>query len=154
MITLTTRHHSKALPADLELSRVVGFDQAGRIVVNDFDAFNPNASNDVFLFGLTLCCNASDKGVEDGIVCRGCYGYHETGNYLFRSHGFPGFDPLTQIRVTADEYAGVDVEGIAALHDVTVRRYPKSVSLRGEWANLHAVHAAASTAAAVASASV
>lgn len=26
-------------------------------------------------YGLTLCCEASDKGWEDGVVCRKCFRY-------------------------------------------------------------------------------
>lgn len=29
---------------------------------------------DGLVYCLTPCCNASDKGVEDGVVCRACYG--------------------------------------------------------------------------------
>jgi hypothetical protein len=43
---------------------VVGLDAEGRIVVDMGH----------WLFGLTLCCNAFDKGMEDGVYCRACYG--------------------------------------------------------------------------------
>lgn len=70
------------VPANIE--NVVGIDSEGRIVVDHFDALADDAKDGAFLFGLTLCCNASDKGVEDGVVCRGCYGYDDTGAYHFR----------------------------------------------------------------------
>lgn len=83
------------VPADL--SNVVGMDDEGRIVVDHFDALADDAKDGAFLFGLTLCCNASDKGVEDGVVCRGCYSYDDTGMYHFRNMAdpscpFPGVD--------------------------------------------------------------
>lgn len=107
----TVSGRKAVLPADLDADRVVGLDPAGRIVVNDFDAFNaePTVICGYFtapsLFGLTLCCNAYDKGVEDGIVCRGCYGYDEVGDYLPRAADgtFPDLDP----RVGLDPCTGV-----------------------------------------------
>lgn len=80
-----------------------GLDPEGRIVIDNFDALNQPYSEHwmtrPFLFGLTLCCNASDKGVEDGVVCRACYG-EESGSYLYmQSNGtFPGLD---RVKVTA-----------------------------------------------------
>lgn len=47
------------------LPRIVGLSGEGRIVVDD--GFG-------YLFGLTLCHNAYDKGGEDGVYCRICYG--------------------------------------------------------------------------------
>lgn len=96
MTTFTTASGRTAtLPKGLDLARVAGLDEDGRIVVDDFDARNATTEG-AFMFGLTLCCNASDKGVEDGVVCRGCYGFNETGNYLFRAADgtFPGLDPI------------------------------------------------------------
>ena len=102
-ITLTTESgRTKELPLNLDPERVVGLDPDGRIVVNDFDAFNAEPKEiggivmQPFLFGLTLCCNASDKGLEDGVACRGCYSYEEAGSYLFRAPdgSFPGLDPV------------------------------------------------------------
>lgn len=76
-----------------EPERVVGLDPEGRILVND---------GGDFLFGLTLCCNASDKGTESGIACRGCYGTEETGAYYFEAHyadvADVVADPLKEIR--------------------------------------------------------
>jgi len=78
----------RRIPADLE--NVVGIASDGRIVVDSFDAFNGSESEVAghtmrpFLFGLTLCCNAYDKGVEDGVVCRRCYSYDDSGDYYFR----------------------------------------------------------------------
>lgn len=96
--------------------RIAGLDPDGRIVVDDFDARNsepevrgPYADgrsyvHRPFMFGLTLCCQASDKGVEDGIVCRGCYSYEETGNYLYKEDdgSFPGLDPIADLYKAAD----------------------------------------------------
>lgn len=106
---VTVSGRSRDLPDDLEHRRVAGLDPEGRIVVDDFDARNRPADQPEgalgapFLFGLTLCCNASDKGVEDGVVCRGCYGYDEVGAYLFREPdgSFPGLDPVASIE---DDY--------------------------------------------------
>lgn len=61
---------TRALHADLA-KRVQGLTANGRVVVDDGYGY---------LFGLTLCCNAYDKGVEDGVVCRSCYG-SDTGEY-------------------------------------------------------------------------
>lgn len=114
-----------------EPERIVGLDEGGRVVIDSFDAFNsepemrgPYADgrsyvHRPFLFGLTLCCNASDTGIDSGIVCRGCYGfpgewvpedtnrrgevvpahYADAGNYLYKEDDgtFPGLDPLDRI---------------------------------------------------------
>lgn len=91
----TRSGRNRSFLSEMDPTRIVGLDADGRIVVNDFDAFRPDRASTVrnyggvdvtespFLFGLTLCCNASDKGVEDGVVCRGCYGEWDTGNYVF-----------------------------------------------------------------------
>lgn len=55
-----------------------------------------------YLFGLTLCCNAYDKGSMDGVVCCACYGDNETGAdigaYLpLTADGFVGLDPVASI---------------------------------------------------------
>jgi hypothetical protein len=102
-ITITTESgRTQVLPDTLDPDRVAGLDFEGRIVVDDFDARNAepidlgNAGTlNPFMFGLTLCCNASDKGIEDGVVCRGCYGYEDTGNYIYRDKdgNFPDLDP-------------------------------------------------------------
>lgn len=105
MDLITASGRRKALPENLDPARVAGLDPEGRIVVDDFDARNaePRAvgghTMQPFMFGLTLCCNASDKGVEDGVVCRGCYSAEETGAYLFRTDEgtFPGLDPVASI---------------------------------------------------------
>lgn len=80
------------------VDEVVGLDGAGRIVVDQFGALNKEEpSRNDFLFALTLCCNASDKGIEDGVVCRGCYRDDDTGDYLFfdeTTGTFPGLDPI------------------------------------------------------------
>lgn len=103
MTTIVTKSGArKEIPANLKLERIAGLDPEGRIVVND--------SAPSFLFGLTLCCNASDKGAADGIVCRGCYGMDgdlavsrdgrkviaDTGDYLFPTPdgSYQGLDAL------------------------------------------------------------
>lgn len=109
MNIVTASGRSKALPANLDPERVVGLDADGRIVVNDFDAFNREPSViagwtiQPFLFGLTLCCNASDKGVDDGVVCRGCYDTLDVGSYLYRAADgtFPDLDPISHLDTAA-----------------------------------------------------
>jgi len=78
-------------PGQLTRDKIAGLDSEGRIVVDMFDA--RNGSGD-YLFGLTLCCNASDKGTEMGVVCRGCYSSHDVGSYLWKAEdgSFPGLD--------------------------------------------------------------
>lgn len=111
----TASGRSKTLPENLNLERVAGLDEEGRIVVDDHDAQNPTATgitytdwsgekrtDPPFMFGLTLCCNASDKGTEDGICCRGCYGTEpnaDAGNYLHKAEdgSFPGLDPVVRV---------------------------------------------------------
>jgi hypothetical protein len=104
---VTASGRAKALPANLDPERVVGLDADGRIVVDDFGALNSPAptpehnpfADAPFLFGHTLCCNASDKGVEDGVVCRGCYDTVDVGSYLYREADgtFPGLDPISHL---------------------------------------------------------
>lgn len=92
---------TRELPEHLDPVRIAGLDPEGRIVVDDFDARNAEPASDQapFMFGLTLCCDAYDKGVEDGIVCRGCYDTRDVGSYLFREPDgtFPELDPITSI---------------------------------------------------------
>lgn len=57
--------------------RVAGLDPEGRIVVH----FYPDSPDGGWRFGLTLCCDASDKGGQSGVVCRGCYGDADVGVY-------------------------------------------------------------------------
>jgi len=90
--TITTASgRTRTLPATLAPERVLGLDEDGRFVV----AVTDDAP---FLFGLTLCCDASDKGAEHGIVCRGCYGSEEVGNYLWRNPDgtYDGLDPVVE----------------------------------------------------------
>lgn len=88
MTTITTESgRTKHLPAHIERDRVIGLDPEGRIVVDDFGALTkPYELHPVLgaptVFALTLCCNAYDKGAEGGVVCRKCYSYDETGDYL------------------------------------------------------------------------
>lgn len=56
---------------------VIGLDPEGRVVVR----YGYGEGRQSWTFGLTLCCNASDKGVESGVVCRGCYGDSDVGSY-------------------------------------------------------------------------
>ncbi len=99
---VTASGRTRTLPPALDASRVAGLDPDGRIVVDDFDARNAETRMiggwpaRPFMFALTLCCAASDKGVEDGVVCRACYSYDETGDYLYREAdgSFPGLDPV------------------------------------------------------------
>jgi outer membrane receptor for monomeric catechols len=56
--------------------RVLGLDADGRIVVN----YYPDDEDGGWTFGLTLCCNASNKGIESGVVCRACYGTRPTAD--------------------------------------------------------------------------
>lgn len=78
------------LPEHIDSERVLGLDEDGRIVVNDFGA------DADFVFGLTLCCDAYDKGVEDGVVCRACYSDSDIGSYIYRNADgeFPGIDRI------------------------------------------------------------
>lgn len=52
---------------------IVGKDAEGRVIAQVV------ILDEVMLFALTSCCLASDKGVEDGIVCRRCYRYLDAG---------------------------------------------------------------------------
>lgn len=57
-------------PEDAAEVIVAGLDHEGRVVVN----YYPGAPDGGWTFALTKCCNASDKGVEAGVVCRACRG--------------------------------------------------------------------------------
>lgn len=89
-------------PGQLTRAMVAGLDEDGRIVIDRFEARthaqSPSGGR-AYVFGLTLCCNASDKGTEDGVVCRGCYSDADTGNYLYRADdgSFPGLDQTDHI---------------------------------------------------------
>lgn len=89
---VTASGRTRALPDHVNPDEVVGLDPDGRIVV-----YEPWMSD--YAFGLTLCCDAYDKGAEWGIVCRACYGDEEAGAYLWRDAdgGFEGLDPLTKV---------------------------------------------------------
>lgn len=87
---------------------IAGIDPEGRVVVDWFDARNSEPTHvaghvmQPFMFGLTLCCQASDKGCEDGVYCRGCYGASDrpdAGAYLYRADdgSFPGLDPIKSL---------------------------------------------------------
>ncbi|GAB3081162.1 hypothetical protein GCM10027053_52190 [Intrasporangium mesophilum] len=53
------------------IERVQGLSDEGRVVVDDGYGY---------LFGLTLCCDAYDKGSVGGACCRACYG-DDAGEY-------------------------------------------------------------------------
>lgn len=115
---VTASGRRKVLPNGLETERVAGLDADGRIVVDDFGAREMPAgakfiTGEPYVFGLTLCCNASDKGMEDGVGCRGCHGLEgdlavardgrkviaDIGSYLYRAKdgSFPGLDPISHL---------------------------------------------------------
>lgn len=54
-----------------------GWDQANLDAVVGLDALWGDiigeSKADAFRWGVTFCCGASDKGVDDGIVCRRCF---------------------------------------------------------------------------------
>ena len=143
MITIRTASGTtRQLPADLELGRVVGLDLAGRIVVDDFDAMSTPVPpveeytfrDAPFVFGLTLCCNASDKGGENGVYCRGCYGTEmnaDTGEYLYRMADgtFPGLDPMVGFRAPFALF-GDSLGETAADVDASVKWRRTTVSVR------------------------
>lgn len=52
---------------DASADAVVGLDEDG------YPVAAAGYRGDRWYFGLTMCCGASFKGVEDGIVCRACY---------------------------------------------------------------------------------
>lgn len=93
LVTVSGRR--RELPEGLDPKRVAGVDEDSRIVMADPEGDEAPP----FLFGLTLCCNAYDKGVEHGIVCRGCYGDDDIGNYLWRDEDgdYYGLDPVDHI---------------------------------------------------------
>ena len=90
----TASGRTRRVAPHIDIDTILGLDLAGRIVVHE-EWMGEHA------FGLTLCCNAYDKGVEDGVVCRGCYGYDEVGDYLYREVDgtFPGLDPISHLDV-------------------------------------------------------
>lgn len=91
MIMVTTESgRTRDLPDHVDPDEVLGLDPDGRIVIRE------EWMSD-YAFGLTLCCDAFDKGAEYGVVCRACYG-DEAGAYLFRDPDgtFPGLDPITK----------------------------------------------------------
>ena len=58
------RHWTPAM-----LARVVGFDQDDFPIAEYVDRDTSWRQ----LYGMTLCCGAQFKGLEDGIGCRSCY---------------------------------------------------------------------------------
>lgn len=128
----------RRLPTNLEPGRVAGLDSEGRIVVDDFAARTSNPlvraglTMRPFMFGLTLCCNASDKGVEDGVACRGCYGMEEIGSYLHKADDgtFPGLDPVVQFRMTRTAELDAKLASHGPPLTISVTVLPRSVILR------------------------
>lgn len=105
MLTFTTQSGRTFEVKDdfYQPERIVGLDPDGRIVVDTFNVLTSETpSSRDFVFGLTLCHQASDKGYEDGIYCRACGGAGpnaDAGNYLYRAPDgtFPGLDPIVAI---------------------------------------------------------
>lgn len=64
-------------PVNPGTMKVLGLDGEGRIVVH----YYPDSPDGGWTFGLTLCCQATDKGSEFMVVCRGCYGTDDIGSY-------------------------------------------------------------------------
>lgn len=96
MATITTKSGRTAtLMAHVDQSLVLGLDRDGRIVMDSTD------DDCGFLFALTLCCQAYDKGASDGVVCRSCYGMDDVGAYLFidpKSGACPDLDVLVSLQ--------------------------------------------------------
>lgn len=103
MIITTKGGRTKELPEHMDPARVAGLDEDGRIVVDDFGArsYSGPAKDRPHMFGLTLCCNAYDKGYEDGVYCRRCAGakpHADVGNYLFpMNDAYPDLDEVESI---------------------------------------------------------
>jgi hypothetical protein len=110
MSRLTIRTRSGAcriVDSAVDAETIVGLDPDGRLVVDTFgDAFHPDRrkieQSTPFLFGLTLCCNAYDKGGECDVYCRACYGgaaNADAGAYLYMAADgtYPGFDPAVSV---------------------------------------------------------
>lgn len=98
----TASGRTRRVPAHVDTTTILGLDEDGRVVVQlDWMAEGPEP----YAFGLTLCCDAFDKGAEHGVVCRACYGAkppHDSGNYLFfrdEAGNFIGLDPLVELTV-------------------------------------------------------
>lgn len=94
---------TRRLPDHVDLDGVRGLDPEGRIVV---DPFPGHLQPPEYLFALTLCCDAYDKGSMGAVVCRACYGAApdaDIGDYLFRRDDgtYPGLDPVEE--VTTDD---------------------------------------------------
>lgn len=100
----TASGRTRRVAPHVDTTTILGLDEDGRVVVQeDWMKKEPDA----YAFGLTLPgpgCEgfAWDKGVEDGVVCRRCYGTHDVGNYLFfrdEAGNFVGLDPLVELAV-------------------------------------------------------
>lgn len=95
----TASGRTRRVAPHVDINTIVGLDSEGRIVVRE-------SWMDGYAFGLTLPgpgCEgfAWDKGVEDGVVCRRCYGTHDVGSYLFADAdgNYRGLDPIVELVV-------------------------------------------------------
>lgn len=96
----TASGRTRRVPAHVDTTTILGLDGAGRVVVQE----DWMKSGDAYAFGLTLCCDAWDKGMEDGIYCRACYGAKpdaDAGHYMWADGNgdIPGLDPVVELTV-------------------------------------------------------
>jgi hypothetical protein len=102
VLTITTASGAVREIPEAIADKVVGLDSEGRIVIDQWNELAAPKKGSS-LFGLTLCCNAFDKGGEDSVYCRSCYGAKpnaDEGAYLFAWEtdgvwGFPELDPIS-----------------------------------------------------------
>lgn len=92
----TKSGRTRRVRSDVNPRTIVGLDQEGRVVVRE-------PWMDDYAFGLTLCCDAWDKGLDDCVVCRACLGAKsgDTGHYMQMADdgSLPGLDPVRSIAV-------------------------------------------------------
>lgn len=97
----TASGRSRRVAAHVDTTEILGLDQDGRVVVQQ--DWMRGGSQGTYAFGLTLCCDAYDKGMEDGVYCRACHGEKsdDAGNYLYEDAdgNYPGLDPVESIVV-------------------------------------------------------
>lgn len=74
------------LPYEQTDQPVLGLDAEGRVVLDMGD----------YGFGLTLCCQAWDKGLADDTCCRACYG-PDTSAYYFWGEAKGVTDPAVSV---------------------------------------------------------
>lgn len=92
MMLSTTSGRIREIPEHIDLTSILGLDSEGRIVIRE-------SWMDSYAFGLTLCCDAYDKGGDDDIYCRACKGAKpnaDAGYYHFelRDGSIPNIDPV------------------------------------------------------------